>query len=266
MKTPGTASDRTARLGRLGAANPCPEYSHGAAVAGRNPLPPAPQRRAVARRRGLPQRQPDDRRRGASRALGAGPGRVGCGAGGRQLLLGCAGATTCTRYLYVYFVSHLAVTAACAYILATVLGRVDELKSLQYSSRAPSWRDDARLLGVSPGGLQGCDADAEELSQVCWEALRPALLASRRRAVVRGGSALLSLQLLALLAAKWALTLPVIVVKTEIAIAYATLTLATILALAAGYQSSRVQTAFGSRLVGWCAGAAALLFVQSVWV
>ena len=183
-------------------------------------------------------------------------------------LLGCATATAYPRYLYVYFVSQLAACAACAYVLGTVLGRVDtalELKSLQFSSRAPNWRDDSQLLGVPPSGLDGCDAETEELSEACWEALRPALRASLRRRVLRVGTALLALQLLALLAAKWVLTLPVIVVRTEIAIAYATLTLATILAVAAVYESFRVETAFGMRLVGWCAGAAALLFVQSVW-
>lgn len=73
------------------------------------------------------------------------------------------------------------------------------------------------------------------------------------------------LQVLALLAVKWALTLPVIVVKTEVATSYLMLAAAAALFALAIYYDFHVETTFGRRLVWWCAGTSGLVLVLALW-
>ena len=59
--------------------------------------------------------------------------------------------------------------------------------------------------------------------------------------------------------AKWALGLPVIVVKTDLVVSYATLALGAALAISVFGYSFRIQTEFGGRLVNYALGTAFLL-------
>jgi hypothetical protein len=188
---------------------------------------------------------------------------------GSGALLGFGAAAACQRHLYAYFVAQLGVAAACAWLASTALDRVDG-GALDELQGAANWQQSARqVLGEAPSALEACGdttgVQDAALGRACWDELRPALRGSVRRSVVAWAACMLALQLLALLAAKWALTLPVIVVKTEITTSFLTLAGSGAMFLLALIEHLRVQTAFGRRAVGWCAGAAAVLLVLALW-
>lgn len=184
---------------------------------------------------------------------------------GSGALLGIVTAAGCQRHLYVYFVAQLAAAVGCVWLLSESLsmvnGAVDEI------GRATSWADNAeQVLGEQPFELDACTEMFDgDLTDTCWHELRPSLCSSLRRSLLGWGGCVAVLHLLALLATKWALTLPVIVVKTEVTTSYFMLASAVALLFLAIYYHFRVETTFGRRLVFWSAGMSGLLLTLALW-
>lgn len=183
---------------------------------------------------------------------------------GSGALLGLGAAAACQRHLYGYFLAQLVAAAACMWLLSTGVHAVDA--TVDEIGRATSWRVSAeQVLGRHLSELDACAGIDGALTEVCWHELRPSLRRSLRRSLLGWGGCMSTLQVLALLAVKWALTLPVIAVKTEIATSYLMLAAAAVLFALAIYYRFRVDTAFGRRLVWWCAGTAGLVLVLALW-